>query len=58
MAEPLTYEPHSCPPDCPNHPPCPFCGGVQVDEGDRMRCVPCGTEAPINVEVPAGAVAP
>lgn len=51
MIEPLTYEPHHCPPDCPEHPPCPFCGGVLVDEGDRVVCRQCGTDAEVGADV-------
>lgn len=37
---------------CDEHPHCPFCGGVLVEEPDRVMCVICRTEAPFDV-VPA-----
>jgi uncharacterized Zn finger protein (UPF0148 family) len=33
---------------CTDHPHCPFCGGVQVEEPDRVVCVNCHTEAPVE----------
>jgi hypothetical protein len=31
--------------DCSCRPPCPFCGGILVDDGDLLVCVPCATVA-------------
>jgi ribosomal protein S27AE len=51
MDEPLTVDVHTDP-ACTDHPHCPFCGGVLLDEGVRVVCAVCGTDAEV-VEVRA-----
>jgi hypothetical protein len=38
---------------CTSHPHCVFCGGIELDEGDRVVCVNCGTVTPVDNRKPA-----
>jgi hypothetical protein len=47
----LTVDQH-CDPACDAHPHCPFCGGVMVEDAERVTCVSCGTDAPLAAVEP------